>query len=194
MPDRDILFTDLPKQGEALAQFYDTYDALLLPFYLKRDETRRFDFSAANLYRKYGAAWFEKFADSCHRRLRSWGCNTIANSSDLRICLQDRTPYAERVEVASRPIAGSWGTWANSEGTVPLLTIRKLVKMRHEDPIWSEGSMEWVTDGEANGIVAFTRTLGTRKVLVAANLTNRTADGGAQIGSLAPFAYLIREN
>ena len=112
MPDRDILFTDLPKKGEALAQFYDTYDALLLPFYLKRDETRRFDFSAANLYRKYGAAWFEKFADSCHRRLRSWGCNTIANSSDLRICLQDRTPYAERVEVASRPIAGSWGTWA----------------------------------------------------------------------------------
>ena len=51
-----------------------------------------------------------------------------------------------------------------------------------------------MTDGEANGIVAFTRTLGTRKVLVAANLTNRTADGGAQIGSLAPFAYLIREN
>lgn len=112
MPDRDILFEALPKAGEPLAKFYDTYDALLLPFYLKRGETRRFDFSAANLYRKYGADWFEKFADSCHRRLRSWGANTIANSSDLRICLQDRTPYAERVEVASRPIAGSWGWWA----------------------------------------------------------------------------------
>lgn len=37
--------------------------------------------------------------------------NTIANSSDLRICLQDRTPYAERVECQSRPIAASWGTW-----------------------------------------------------------------------------------
>ncbi len=111
MPDRDCLFTALPKKGEPLAQFYDTYDALLLPFYLKRDETRRFDFSAANLYRKYGESWFEKYSDSCHRRLRSWGANTIANSSDLRICLQDRTPYAERVEVASRPIAGSWGTW-----------------------------------------------------------------------------------
>ncbi len=111
-PDRDCLFTDLPKKGEPLAQFYDTCDALLLPFYLKRDETRRFDFSAANLYRKYGEAWFEKFSDSCHRRLRSWGANTIANSSDLRICLQDRTPYAERVEVQSRPIAGSWGAWA----------------------------------------------------------------------------------
>ncbi len=111
MPDRDVLFEGLPKPGDPLAQFYGTYDALLLPFYLKRGETRRFDFSAANLYRKYGADWFAKFADSCHRRLRSWGANTIANSSDLRICLQDRTPYAERVEVSSRPIAGSWGTW-----------------------------------------------------------------------------------
>ena len=111
MPDRDCLFTDLPKKGDPLAQFYDTCDALQLPFYLKRDETRRYDFSAANLYRKYGEQWFEKYADSCHRRLRSWGCNTIANSSDLRICLQDRTPYAERVEVASRPIAASWGSW-----------------------------------------------------------------------------------
>ena len=111
MPDRDCLFSDLPKKGEPLAQFYDTYDALLLPFYLKRGQTRRFDFSAANLYRKYGERWFEKYSDSCHRRLRSWGCNTIANSSDLKICLQDRTPYAERVEVASRPIAGSWGAW-----------------------------------------------------------------------------------
>lgn len=110
-PDRDCLFEDLPKAGDPLAQFYETYDDLLLPFYLKRGETRRYDHSAANLFRKYGADWFGKYADSCHRRLRSWGANTIANSSDLRICLQDRTPYAERIEVLSRPIAGSWGTW-----------------------------------------------------------------------------------
>ena len=111
MPDRDCLFEGLPAAGDPLAQFYETSDALLLPFYLARGETRRYDHSAANLYRKYGADWFARFADSCHRRLRSWGANTIANSSDLRICLQDRTPYAERVEALSRPIAGSWGTW-----------------------------------------------------------------------------------
>ena len=111
LPDRDCMFEDLPKPGDPLAQFYETADALLKPFYLARNETRWFDFSAANLYRKYGEDWFEKYSDSCHRRLRSWGCNTIANSSDLRICLQDRTPYAERVECQSRPIAASWGTW-----------------------------------------------------------------------------------
>ena len=111
LPDRDCLFEDLPKKGDAFAQFYETFDDLLKPFYLARNETRWYDFSAANLYRKYGADWFERYSDSCHRRLRSWGCNTIANSSDLRICLQDRTPYAERVECLSRPIAASWGSW-----------------------------------------------------------------------------------
>ena len=111
LPDRDCLFEALPKAGTPLAQFYDTYDSLLLPFYLKREETRRYDFSSANLYRKYGEDWFAKYSDSCHRRLKSWGANTIANSSDLRICLQDRTPYAERVECQSRPIEGSWGSW-----------------------------------------------------------------------------------
>ena len=46
--------------------------------------------------------------------------------------------------------------------------------------------MEWVTDGEKNGIVAFTRTLGTRKVLVAANLIAKEVDGGPLVGKLAP--------
>ena len=111
LPDRDCLFEDLPKPGSPFAAFYGTCDELLRPFYLKRGETRWYDFSAANLRRKYGENWFDAYSDVCHRRLRSWGCNTIANSSDLRLCLQDRTPYAERVECRSRPIAGSWGNW-----------------------------------------------------------------------------------
>ena len=111
MPDRDCLFEGLPAEGTPLAQFYNTYDSLLRPFYQARNETRTFDFSSANIYRKYGEDWFAKYSDMCHRRLRSWGANTIANSSDLRICLQDRTPYAERIECRSRPISASWGSW-----------------------------------------------------------------------------------
>ena len=86
-----------------------------------------------------------------------------------------------------------WARALQPEGQKRLELIRKLSKMRHEDPIWSEGTMAWVTDGEANGIVAFTRTLGARKVLVAANLTNKDQDGGASIGKLAPYDYLIKE-
>ena len=116
IPDRDILFAELPPAHDALdatafSKFWTTHDDMLWPFFLARGETRVYDFSSANLYRKYGEGYYEKFSDMAHRRLRSWGCNTIANSSDLAICLMDRTPYAERVECLSRPIAGSHGPW-----------------------------------------------------------------------------------
>lgn len=85
-----------------------------------------------------------------------------------------------------------WARALQPAGMKRLALLRKLAKMRHEDAIWSDGSMTWVTEGEKNGIVAFTRTLGARKVLVAANLTGKTAEGGALIGTLAPYAYIIR--
>ncbi len=114
--DRDGLFAELPSAPGAadatpFSKFWTTHDDLLWPFFLARGETRVYDFSSANLYRKYGADYYAVFSDLVHRRLRSWGCNTIANSSDLAICLMDRTPYAERVECQSRPIAGSHGMW-----------------------------------------------------------------------------------
>ena len=86
-----------------------------------------------------------------------------------------------------------WARALQPDGQKRLALIRKLAKMRHEDPIWSEGDMTWMTDGEKNGILAFTRTLDTRTVLVAANLTNKTANGGETIGMLKPYEYIIRE-
>ena len=114
--DRDCFFAELPPAPNApgatpLSKFWTTHDDLLWPFFLARGETRVYDFSSANLYRKYGDDYYAKFSDLVHRRLRSWGANTVANSSDLAICLMDRTPYAERVECQSRPIAGSHGMW-----------------------------------------------------------------------------------
>mgnify|MGYP004647176791 FL=1 len=103
---RDCLFEDL-----SLDEFWSTRDELLWPFFLARGETRVYDFSSANLFRKYGKDYNTIFAEFCHRRLRSWGMNTIANSSDARICQMDQTPYAERIECQSRPIEGSHGMW-----------------------------------------------------------------------------------
>jgi len=54
---------------------------------------RGYDFSKANLYRKYGADWKTIYPDILHDRLRAWGINTIGNWSDRRVSLLDRTPY-----------------------------------------------------------------------------------------------------
>ena len=102
-------FEWLPEEGAAFSEFYRTRDELLWPYYVRRGCTNTFDFTAANLRRKYGEDWFATWADLMHRRLRSWGVNTIANSSDRRICRMDRTPYADRVELKSRPLSGMAG-------------------------------------------------------------------------------------
>lgn len=111
LANRCHYFEDLPAEGSEFARFYRTHDALLKPYYTARDIDSTYDFSSANLYRKYGEDYLAQFGDICHRRLRSWGLNTIANSSDKEICLMDRTPYVDRLEVVSAPIAGTTGWW-----------------------------------------------------------------------------------
>ena len=116
IPDRDCLFAELPPAPDApdatpFSKFWTTHDRLLLPFFRVRGQTRIYDFTSSNLYRKYGKDYYAIFSDLAHRRLRSWGANTIANSSDLEICLMDRTPFAERVECQSKAIEGSFGHW-----------------------------------------------------------------------------------
>ncbi len=110
--DRASWFAELPARNDPVfGAFYETRDVLLWPYYGKRGIDRVYDFSAANIRRKYGEKWFETWSDLAHRRLRSWSCNTIANSSDKRICLMDRTPYTDRFEIHARPIAGHKGGW-----------------------------------------------------------------------------------
>ena len=111
LPNRCHYYEDLPLEGSEFAAFYRTHDALLKPYYTARDIDSTYDFSSANLYRKYGKDYLAAFGDISHRRLRSWGLNTIANSSDKDICLMDRTPYTDRLEVVSEPIYGTSGWW-----------------------------------------------------------------------------------
>ena len=116
IPDRDCFYEWLPPAPGAadetpFSKFWTTRDELLWPFYEARNETRVFDFSSANLYRKYGKDYYAKFTDISHRRLRSWCVNTIASSSDKAICAARRTPYYDRVERMSRFIEGSANFW-----------------------------------------------------------------------------------
>jgi len=111
LDNRDFYFTDLPPAGSPFAKFYTTHDELLRPYYTARNIQRTYDFSSANALRKYGPDWFNIYADLAHRRLRSWGMNTIANSSDVRICRMQRTPYTDRFELKSPDIEGAHLGW-----------------------------------------------------------------------------------
>ena len=108
---REFYFTDLPKDNSPFALFYTTHDALLWPYYEARGIKRTYDFSSANAFRKYGRDWVSQYADTAHQRLRSWGMNTLANSSDVRICKMGRTPYTDRFELKSPNIEGSHLGW-----------------------------------------------------------------------------------
>lgn len=111
LDNRKNYFESLPEKGDELALFYTTNDELLASYYTTRGIKETFDFSAANIFRKYGKNWREAYADISHRRLRSWGLNTIANSSDSFIFSQNKTPYIERIETRGPILEGSTGAW-----------------------------------------------------------------------------------
>ena len=111
LDDRREFFENLPAEGSEFEQFYYTHDALLKPYYTARNIKETYDFSSSNCYRKYGKDYKNIYGELAHRRLQSWGLNTIANSSDKDICLMSKTPYIERLEVLAKEIKGSGGAW-----------------------------------------------------------------------------------
>ena len=110
--DREYLFAQLPEEPSPLATFFGKGYWGVRGYYKDHIPYRTFNFSGANLARKYGDDWADRFADLAHRRLRSWGMNTIANWSDRDIYLLRRTPYTATIGSQGRVIEGSSGYWA----------------------------------------------------------------------------------
>ncbi len=109
--DRQKYFAPLPGDDSPFAEFYDTASWAPHGYYKDHTPYKTFDFSRANFLRKYGDNWQEQFADVTHRRLRSWGTNTIANWSDEDIYLIRRTPYVATINFDARRLEGSEGYW-----------------------------------------------------------------------------------
>ena len=67
----------------------------LPPEELTRSDSRigRASFYSWNLYRRFGADWYEKWMDHTVRRMDDWGFNTIANWSDATLGRSQRKPY-----------------------------------------------------------------------------------------------------
>lgn len=108
--DREFYFAELPPKDSPFGIFYGEGRRAPHGYYQgRRYET--FNFTGANLLRKYGSDWRRIFGDLCHRRLRSWGMNTIGNWSEPEIYLMRRTPYVVAINGMGRPIEGSEGYW-----------------------------------------------------------------------------------
>jgi hypothetical protein len=98
---RRFLFADLPTSDSPFAPFYGRSTWAIRGLYERGAET--YNFTGANLLRKYGPHWPEAFSDVTHRRLRSWGLNTMANCSQPAIYLERKTPYTATVYSLNSP-------------------------------------------------------------------------------------------
>lgn len=108
LEDRSKWFEGLPSRDDPeFGRFYDTFDPLLGSYYEARGIDGHYDFSSANCYRKYGPDYMAVYGDLCHRRLRSWGMNTMANATEPSITGMHRTPWCDRIEIVSKPMSSS---------------------------------------------------------------------------------------
>jgi hypothetical protein len=109
--DRQKYFEELPALGSDFAQFYGTGSVAPHGYYKDKGEYKTYKFSLANLFHKYCENWLEVFTDITHKRLRSWGMNTIGSWSEGPIYLARKTPYVEIIDSGGPRIEGAWGYW-----------------------------------------------------------------------------------
>jgi hypothetical protein len=108
---REQYFEWLPEPESAFAAFYGWNSWAPHGFYKDKGRHRTYCFARANMLRKYGENWREIYKDLAHRRIQSWGLNTIANWSDSDVYLMRRTPYTVSLGTWAPPIEGSEGWW-----------------------------------------------------------------------------------
>ncbi len=77
-------------------------------------EGRAFSFYSANLRRKYGGDWRDRWRETAYDRLAAWGFNTIANWSDGDVYVNSPMPYTASINIWGdfRRIEGGSGYWA----------------------------------------------------------------------------------
>ena len=86
------------------------------------------------------------------------------------------TFFAPVEDVARARKTVDWARALQPAGRKRLALIRALADLRHRDALFQDAPMEWVTDGEASGVIAFTRHADGRRAFVAANLTRKTVE------------------
>ena len=125
------------------------------------------------------------------------------------------TFFAPVEDVARARKTVDWARALQPAGQKRLALIRALAKLRHERKVFADGSQEWVTEGEKDGVIAFVRRTGGTAVFVAASLCptdvefapqgvkldptkkpilseNATIGSGGKI-CLGPYGFVVQE-
>ena len=134
--DREHYFRGLPVEGSPLAAFYGRGTWAPHGYYKDKTPFAAFSHQNANLYRKYGAKRMEVYPEIIHRRLRSWGLNTIANWSSREIYLQRKTPYVATLHIGAAKLEGSEGYWGKFPDVFDpgfRASLRQLLSEREEE-------------------------------------------------------------
>ena len=108
--ERAHWFQDFPGDKPEFKDLFGVQKRVVRDHY-KGKQPRWFDFAGANIRRKYGEEWKQAFGEVTHRRLRSWGMNTIANWSHGDIYLMRKTAYVGTIHFWSKELEGSTGYW-----------------------------------------------------------------------------------
>ena len=108
--ERQGWFEAFPGHEPPLAEFLS--HGYALKGHYEGHQPECFCFAGANLVRKYGAEWRKTSAEIIHKRLRSWGLNTIGNWSDESVRLMRLTAYTDSIGSGrAGMIQGSEGYW-----------------------------------------------------------------------------------
>lgn len=127
--DREDYFEWLPKKQAPYRAFYSKAGRASHGYYKTLAERETYNFTASNLYQKYGKNWKQEFDRVAHARLRSWGMNTLGVASDQQLCEAGITPYTETVWVrGTKKIAASKGYWGKFHDVFDP-SFRKQVKL-----------------------------------------------------------------
>lgn len=101
------------------------------------------NFAVANLIRKYGEGWYERWCERTLARLRSWGMNTLACWSDVELAENCDMPF---ILPAERFCPIEWGELSGrGHGCWPMGAVPDVFDPRFEQITegWFEGLKQW---------------------------------------------------
>ncbi len=145
---REKYFEKLPPEDGPTKAFWGMMKRPALRYYYSDPANipaKMFYFGRYNMVRKYGAGWREKSLTMIHKRMKSWGFNTVAASwPPIATVGESRLPYTVGIRASSRMIEtvkAHWGALIDPFAPEFAENARKAAEglRKHMDDPWCIG-------------------------------------------------------